>query len=83
MTVADYEALSRRQAGVCAICSLPPPEDGPRRLQRLQVDHDHQAQSVRGLLCFNCNTMLGLARDDRTVLEAAIAYLARSRVWKS
>jgi hypothetical protein len=43
----------------------------------LSVDHDHVTGAVRGLLCSNCNLVLGYACDDVTVLQKAIGYLRR------
>ncbi len=63
--------------GGCAICSNGPGAKG------WCVDHDHGCcpggQScgacIRGILCGSCNLMLGLARDDTTILSAAVRYL--------
>lgn len=43
-----------------------------------KVDHDHKTGVLRGLLCNNCNTLLGRAKDDIRVLSNAIAYLKKS-----
>ena len=66
----DYEQMLEAQGGLCAICGQPP---GSGR--RLDVDHDHQTGTVRGLLCSACNTGLGLFRDDPSALAGAIRYL--------
>jgi hypothetical protein len=70
ITSADYEALLSAQGGVCAICGLPPKQN-----KRLHVDHDHSTAQVRGLLCHNCNLILGLAHDSEAVLLRATLYL--------
>lgn len=41
------------------------------------VDHCHKTNQVRGLLCNNCNKLLGLAKDNIMILERAILYLKR------
>ena len=44
-----YEEMLASQAGGCAICGR-----GPKN-RRLDIDHDHKAMYVRGLLCVPCN----------------------------
>lgn len=79
VTVAEYDALAAAQGGCCRICGNPPPPE-----QRgLVVDHCHVTGVVRGLLCNNCNALLGMAADDIDRLKAAIRYLERSTEWRN
>ena len=44
--------------------------------RNIHVDHDHTAAyNIRGLLCLNCNSMLGHCRDNLDILRRAIEYL--------
>lgn len=43
------------------------------------IDHDHKTGKIRGRLCANCNSGIGMLQDDVTVLEKAAAYLKRSK----
>lgn len=43
--------------------------------EKLVVDHNHETEEVRGLLCDKCNKSLGLARDDSSVLRALAKYV--------
>jgi len=71
LTIKDYDKLLAFQNGRCAVCySLP---NG----RRLSVDHDHATGEIRGLLCQNCNFMLGFANDSIDLLATAINYLER------
>lgn len=72
ITLDDYEALLTAQGGVCAICRQP-------SVKNLHVDHDHATDAIRGLLCANCNTALGLLADDPARLLDAVAYLTSAR----
>lgn len=42
------------------------------------VDHCHETNKIRGLLCGKCNTLLGNAADSIEILEASIEYLQKS-----
>lgn len=43
--------------------------------RRLHVDHDHETQKIRGMLCFPCNVSIGHFQDDPQLLRKAIEYL--------
>lgn len=69
ITLTDYETLSARQGGVCAICGHPP--NG----RRLAVDHSHLSGRVRGLLCGDCNRAIGLLKDNPESARRLASYL--------
>jgi hypothetical protein len=69
LTEAEYEKMLDHQGGRCYICQKPP------KNVRLAVDHDHFTGQVRGLLCWQCNSLLAKARDDDLVLGRASIYL--------
>ncbi len=70
-TIEDYYEQLEKQDGKCAICF-----DKPTDQRRLGTDHCHKNGDVRGLLCSNCNTGLGLFRDNPDNLRMALYYLA-------
>jgi hypothetical protein len=80
LTVDGYNFLLEKQYGVCAVCYLPP---APGKF--LKVDHDHSCcpgekscgKCIRGLLCSNCNSGLGMFKDNFTNLNMAIDYLSQ------
>ena len=63
----EYETLAK--AG-CQICGAP---DRPNKV--LGVDHDHENDSVRGVLCDSCNQGLGRFNDSPQLLRRAAEYL--------
>lgn len=73
-----YQELMVLQDGKCAVCKTAEPT---------AVDHDHACCSktygcpncIRGLLCTQCNTALGLLKDDKVRLQSAIDYLSKGR----
>ena len=67
ITIEDYEAMSEKQNGKCAICY--------KTNIKLHVDHNHETGEVRGLLCGNCNRGLGLFKDHFYYLDRAAEYL--------
>ena len=74
LTAEGYNQIERRQKGLCAICRRPASRNG-RSGTRLHVDHNHKTKHVRGLLCYNCNSAVGLFQDSPKILKAAIRYL--------
>lgn len=70
----EYNNLVKKQNNLCAIC-FNPNVNGKKTTTNLYVDHDHLNGNVRGLLCSNCNRMLGLIKEDLNVLNNAIDYL--------
>lgn len=68
LTVEQFGSLLAEQGFVCAICSKSRP---------LQVDHDHETDIVRGLLCGRCNKAIGLLGDDALIVQRAAKYLDR------
>jgi hypothetical protein len=77
ITLEQYEEMFVAQGGVCKICKRPEfAKNGwNSKTRALAVDHCHVSGKIRGLLCTNCNRMLGLADDRVAVLETAIEYL--------
>jgi hypothetical protein len=73
----DFGRMLASQNGVCAICGKSREERGHKR--DFHVDHDHKTNRVRGILCHQCNLMLGNCNDDVDILRRAIQYIERSK----
>jgi hypothetical protein len=72
ITKEQFKLLLISQTNKCKICSSSEP--GGRG--NWHVDHDHITLRVRGILCFDCNRMLGAAKDSIPILQSAISYLS-------
>lgn len=72
LTLEQFRELEERQGGRCAICGT----DDPSPHERFSVDHCHETERVRGLLCHFCNVALGAFKDDPALLRSALMYLA-------
>lgn len=59
------------QQGACACCRSP--NSGSKR--GWHTDHNHRTQKVRGIVCHQCNMMIGAARDSIAILECGKEYL--------
>ena len=77
ITMEQYLEMSLKQGGVCVICGQPESNTDGRngKPRMLAVDHDHITGKVRGLLCSNHNTAIGLFGDDPEMLLKAATYL--------
>jgi hypothetical protein len=71
---AGKPAPTRPCPPACELCEQPP---GKRSLH---LDHDHETGAFRGWLCSNCNSGLGLFRDNPRLLRKAAKYLVEQLV---
>jgi hypothetical protein len=65
ITLEEFKKLGKK----CHICKL--------ESKRLGIDHCHKTGRIRGALCPNCNTALGLFKDNIGTMAKAIRYLKK------
>ena len=75
----EWYWMYKEQGGKCLMCEeemliSSDTKAGPSSMAAC-IDHDHKTMRVRGMLCNNCNLVLGHAMDDVTILNSAIIYL--------
>lgn len=70
ISMEDFDRLLSDQDGACAIC-------GKTNVRALHVDHDHDTNRIRGILCSPCNRALGAFGDSIGLLTSAVDYLTR------
>ena len=71
LTVEDFNNMRQAQDFRCLICLRH--EDTFK--YGLYVDHSHETNLVRGLLCNNCNRGIGYLRDNKNCVRRAFEYL--------
>ena len=79
----DYDKMVDEQHGVCAICGKPEIRKNQYGIKPLGIDHNHNTNKTRGLLCDRCNTAIGLLGVDSfgiLNLEAAIKYIKKYEI---
>jgi len=79
LTPADYDRMLEEQGGVCDICKTSDPSANSKPGMSFHVDHCHDTDKVRGLLCTRCNPGLGFFLHDEALLEAALAYIRKHK----
>ena len=77
ITEKDYQVLCESQNNLCAICGSPPKPARQGCEPLLHVDHCHETNKVRGLLCQKCNMAIGLLSDNPFFLLKAVKYLQK------
>jgi len=73
VTKEQHQEIYKSQNGCCAICGKHESEFK----RKLYTDHNHITNKIRGLLCFQCNTLLGNAKDKIEILRNSIIYLEK------
>ena len=75
LTKEDYHNLLEEQNNCCAICGA----INNGKYGYFSVDHCHQTNMVRGLLCSECNLGLGKFKDNPTFFYRAASYLNKTK----
>jgi hypothetical protein len=65
LTPDAFDRILAEQDGRCRICGTDDPGG-----KGWCIDHCHQSQQVRALMCNGCNMALGFAREDPRILRA-------------
>lgn len=76
ITHEEYLVILESQEGKCKICGcLGFEKTWTSKKLPFVVDHCHSTGKIRGLLCDNCNVLIGHAKDDVNILQSAIKYV--------
>lgn len=73
LTIEMFFAILEKQGNGCAICGKYREELKAKYV----VDHNHQNNEIRGILCSPCNWTLGHMSDSAENLESAAKYLRK------
>jgi hypothetical protein len=74
--IVDYEILQTAQNNLCAICKNPETTSSRgNKVNYLAVDHCHETGTIRGLLCFKCNTAISIIEKTPSIIDCIREYL--------
>lgn len=67
--LAQYNEMLAGQGGGCALCGRKPGKTA------LHVDHCHESNRVRGILCHQCNWYMGTIDADPSIVDKIKEYI--------
>ena len=70
----DYLLMLEQQNYKCACCGKDNKDAG---IKGLVVDHNHTTGAIRELLCTQCNTALGLLKEDEFIIDSLLEYVRK------
>lgn len=76
ISIEDYNFLLQQQQFKCQCCGI---ESEKAQRGKLFVDHCHNSGKIRGLLCQQCNTALGMVKDNVETLYKLATYLLNNK----
>jgi hypothetical protein len=74
LTLEEFDEMVKKQGGTCAneACNYGLDDD-----HKLFVDHCHETDTVRGLLCLWCNSAEGYLKSDPEIAQGLIDYMKK------
>jgi hypothetical protein len=75
LSLDEYNKKLQEQSHKCAVCGI----DETELTSKLHVDHNHTTGKIRDLLCTNCNTGIGMFKENIDNLAKAISYLEKHK----
>ncbi len=76
ISLEDYNKMLFEQNGNCYIGE----KHYTEQKKSLSVDHCHITGNIRKLLCSNCNTSLGLLKEDIDRVKKLIEYIEENKI---
>ena len=73
LTLEEYRSMIDARNGLCDCCGKP----SSIRNRGLSLDHCHETNKIRGVICNSCNLALGHAKDSIETLKNLICYLEK------
>jgi len=77
MTLQDFYHHWKQCEGCCEICGTKLELFTSERVKIACIDHDHKTNKFRGIICRNCNLILGCASDNLLILFKACKFLLK------
>ncbi len=74
LTLDDFLKRLEEQNYLCKICKTDLIKLKPKSVH---IDHCHEKNYIRGILCNKCNMALGLLNDDINLFKSCIEYLEK------
>ena len=71
ITLDEYEAMLVACDRCCMICTRKITQKYPH------LDHDHETNKVRGILCPNCNILVGFLERNAANIIPALKYIKK------
>lgn len=79
ITEIEYKKMLEQTNHCCEICGSKE-VDNPENKEKLCIDHCHSTGKIRGLLCRNCNSAIGLFKDNIDVIKNSVKYLEKCQI---
>lgn len=73
LTLDKYVDMLIEQKGCCAICNI----SDIKYKRAFDIDHNHKTGKVRGLLCKQCNFLVGLSQESFLIINKLKQYLKK------